>query len=164
MSIPEEIRRKLEMYAFGHGGKFEIDSTEDRVRVAVKFHPHSFSLAWMFAEEVFHKSGIEVELRPSLTDRIAEPETEMVAKLFYGEVTQFAEQQGGRFIFERHVGEPTTTPPMKVYADFADEQAAVDWLEEMITMLFVPAIALRWSSLDEAARERILEDGAVLGG
>lgn len=36
---------------------------------------------------------------------------------------------------------------MKVYADFADEEVAVDWLEEMITMLFVPAVALRWSRL-----------------
>ena len=118
----------------------------------------------MFAEEVFHKGGIEVELRPSLTDRIVEPETEQVAQLFYGEVKQFAKHQGGRFIFARHVGNQTATTPMKVYADFADEQAAVDWLEEMITMLFVPAVALRWSCLDEAARKRILEDGAVLGG
>lgn len=59
MNMPEEIRRKLELYAFGHGGRFD---TEDRVRVAVRFHPHSFSLAWMFAEEVFQKYGIDVEL------------------------------------------------------------------------------------------------------
>jgi hypothetical protein len=163
MSMPEEIRRKLEIYAFGHGGHFDIGAAEDRVQVAVKFHPHSFSLAWMFAEEVFRKHDIDVELRPSLTDRIVEPDTEQVAQLFYGEVKQFAEQQGGRFIFARHIGNQTAITPMKVYADFADEQAAVDWLEEMITMLFVPAIALRWSRLSEAARNRILESGAVLG-
>lgn len=52
---------------------------------------------------------------------------------------------------------------MKVYADFADEQAAVDWLEEMITMLFVPAVAMRWSRFSEAARNRILEHGAIVG-
>ena len=163
MNVPKEIRRKLEIYAFGHGGQFDIGSTEDRVQVAVKFHPHSFSLAWMFAEEVFHKGGIEVELRPSLTDRIVEPDNELVVQLFYAEVKRFAQEQGGRFIFACHVGKRVPTSPMKVYADFADEQAAIDWLDEMITMLFVPAVALRWSSLDEAVRKRILEDGAVLG-
>ena len=42
MSVPEDIRWKLELYAFGHG---DIGPTEDRVTVAVKFHPHPFSLA-----------------------------------------------------------------------------------------------------------------------
>jgi hypothetical protein len=165
MSVPEEIRRKLETYAFGHGGQFDIGPHEDRVCVAVKFHPHTFSLAWMFAEETFRKSGIEVDLRPSLLDRIVEPDTDQVAELFHGEVKRFAQKHGGRFIFARNDdSKQVPAPPFDVYCNFTDEQLAVDWLEEMITMLFVPAVAKRWSELDEAARERILKDGAVLGG
>lgn len=163
MNVPDEINRKLELYAFGHGGWFDIGSTEDRVRVAVKFHPHAFSLAWMFAEEVFHKSGVEVELRPSLTDRIVEPDNEQVVVLFYDELKRFAEIHGGRFIIARDEGKRMATSPMKIYADFADEQAAVIWLEEMITMLFVPAVAMRWSRLNGVGRNRVMESGAVVG-
>lgn len=43
MSVPKEISRKLEIYAFGHGGQFDIGSTEDGIQVAVKFHAHAFS-------------------------------------------------------------------------------------------------------------------------
>ncbi|WP_353645078.1 hypothetical protein [Mesorhizobium sp. WSM2239] len=98
-----------------------------------------------------------------MLDRIVEPDSESVVELFYAELKRFAENQGGRFICARDVGNPPTTSPMKIYADFADEHFAVDWLEEMITMLFVPAVAIRWSRLNEAARTRILEQAAVLG-
>lgn len=163
MSVPEEVRRKLELYSCGHGGRFDIGSTENGVQVAVKFHPHTFSLAYMFAEDVFRRSGINVELVPSLLDRIVEPDSEQVVRLFYDELKRFAENQGGRFICVRQVGKQISSSPMKIYADFADEQLAVDWLEEMITMLFVPAVAMRWSRLNDAARNRILESAAVLG-
>ena len=162
MSVPEEILWKLETYAFGHGGQFGIGPEEDRVCVAVKFHPHTFSLAWMFAEDVFRKCGIEAELRPSLLDRIVEPDTEQVAKLFLGELKRFAQAHGGRFVFARNLNERVPMSPMKVYCDFADEQLAVDWLGEMIAMLSVPAVARCWSRLGETPRKRILENGATL--
>ena len=163
MNVSGEIRRKLELYAFGHGGQFDIGSTEDRVRVAVKFHPYTFSLAYMFAEDVFRGSGIDVEFKPSLLDRIVEPNGEKVVRLFYDELKRYAEHQDGRFIFARPPGNRIATSSMKVYVDFGDEQAAVDWLEEMIMMLFFPAVAMRWSKLNEAARNRILESAGVLG-
>lgn len=96
MNVPEETRGKLELYGYSHGGLFDIGSTEDGVRVAVKFHPHSFGLAWMFAEEVFHKSEIAVELRPSLIDRVFEPDNQHVVEMFYVDLKRYAEKQGGR--------------------------------------------------------------------
>ena len=164
MNVPEEIRRKLEFYAFAHGGHFDIGASEDRVRVAVEFHPHTFSLGWIFAEDLFRKCGLDVELRPSPTDRIVEPNAEHVVQMFYEELRRFAQEHGGRFICERDEGNLSFASPINIYADFADEQAAVDWLEEMITVLFIPAVAIRWSRLNQAKRMWVLKDGAVLGG
>lgn len=96
MSVPEDIRWKLELYAFRTWRVVRHWVLRKTVLpVAVKFHPHVFSLASMFAEEVFHKSGIEVELRPSLIDGIIEPDNGLVVQQFYAEVKRFAQEHGG---------------------------------------------------------------------
>ena len=161
MSVPEAIRQKLELYALAHGGQFDIGPVEYHVRVAVKFHPHTFSLAWMFAEDVFQEAGIEVELRPSLLDTIVEPDARQVVPLFFEELRRFADEHGGRFIF---AASKRPTSPTKFYCDFGDEEAAVDWLGEMITLLSMPAVPARWSRVGETERQRIVESGTMLGG
>ncbi|MHA6643650.1 hypothetical protein [Mesorhizobium sp. A623] len=150
------VRKRLENYALGHGGL--VDAQDRRFRL--EFHVSEISGAWRFAVRELEKARLKAKIVPVLGNEMP-VDNVILAATAWMELEQYAAENGGRFHVIPRFDVKTT---MEFYADFeVGEAKALNWLTETIWMFGLQATAVTWSCLNEEARQRLDDEGEVIG-